>query len=216
MRQITPILKKKNRCRQILILSVCILTLISCNKFDSLPDKIKATYSLAIPIVDTTVSLGDFADIKSYGKLLESIDIPEGDTIEMGEQAYPFYIGDYSSSQEIEWVEPKIIIVDSTNSTDLPSGTKINIKIYTKNASQNVYFWLRENYPITWLKERIIVPETPQQITNIEQFRSARTIYLNTSIIYPTKVSGRQIVSNKVHIKFSIKFAIKTDLKVNV
>jgi hypothetical protein len=213
MRQITPILKKKNRCRQILILSVCILTMTSCYKLDSLPDKIKASYSLAIPIVDTTVSVGDFADIQSYYTLLEDSEIPEGTPIKMGEQAYPFYIGDYSSSQEIEWVEPHIII----KSTDLPSGTKVNIRIYIKNESdEKVYFWLSPDYSVTLANTELKVPEISQQITNIEQFRSARTVYLDTSIIYPAKVSGAEIVSHKVNIKLAIKFALKTDIKVNI
>jgi hypothetical protein len=212
MRQIIPI-SKKNKCRQILILSVCILTLTSCYEFDSLPDKMKANYSLAIPIVDTTVAMGDFADIKSYYALLEGVEIPEGRPINMGEQAYPFYIGDYSPSQEIEWVEPHLII----DTTDLPAGTKVNIRIYTKDESEEkVYFWLSPEYSITLANTPIKVPEAPQQITNIEQFRSARTVYLDTSITYPAAVSGAEIVNHKVHIKFAIKFAIKTDLKINV
>ncbi|MDR2383099.1 MAG: hypothetical protein LBD76_04345 [Prevotellaceae bacterium] len=212
MEQVTPILKK-NRCRQILILSVCALTLSSCYDFDSLPDKIKTTYTLAIPIVDTTVSVGDFATIKNYLALLDNIDIPENTPINMGEQAYPFYIGDYSSSQEIEWLEPQLILEPK----DLPSGIKINIKIYTKNGTnEKVYFWLPDNHPVTLENTSVKLPETPQRITNIEQFRSARNIYLDISITYPAAVSSTQIVTDKINFKLGIKFAIKTDLKINL
>jgi hypothetical protein len=212
MTQITPI-SKKNRRRQILILCGCLLALISCYDVDTLPDKIKSSYSFAIPIVDSTVSIGDFASLANYGALLEQVEIPEGTPIHMGEQEYPFYIGDYSPSQEIEWVEPHIII----DTKDLPSGTVVNIRIYIKNDyGEKVYFWLSENHSITLISTPVKVPETPQVITNIEQFRNARQIFLDTYLTYPATVSGAQIVNDKVNIKFAIKFAIKTDLKITL
>jgi hypothetical protein len=212
MRHITPI-SKKNRCRQILILSVCILILTSCHEFDSLPNKINTNYSLAFPVVvDTTILVGDFAGKGIYNNLIGMIEIPAGDTVKIGEQAYSFYIGDYFSSQEIEWVEPRMIL-DSTN---LPSGTIINLGIYTENESKKDHFWLPKDYPITLGDKKIIVPETPKRIENIEQFRSSRIIYVNTSIVYPTAMSGEQIVNNKLKITLAIKFAIKPDLKVNI
>ncbi|MDR0726118.1 MAG: hypothetical protein LBF59_08970 [Prevotellaceae bacterium] len=178
-----------------------------------MPDKIKSNYTLAIPIVDTTVSVGYFVDIQYYSTLLEAIQIPEDTPIDMGEQSYPFYIGDYSASQEIEWVEPHLII----DTKDLPSGTKVNIRIYTKNEYKDkVFFWLPSDYSVTLTDMPLKVPDTPNRITNIEQFRSAKNVYLDVSLTYPTAVSGAEIVNDELNIKFAIKFAIKTDLKLNI
>jgi hypothetical protein len=165
--------------------------------------------------VDTTVSLGDFASLAHYGALLEQIEISGGTPIQMGEQEYPFYIGDYSSSQIIEWVEPLIII----DPKDLPSGTEININIYTKNDyGEKSYFWLSENHSVILASTPVQVPkpETPQVITNIEQFRNARKVFLDTYLTFNETVSGAQIMNYKVNIKFAIKFAITTDLKIKI
>jgi hypothetical protein len=163
--------------------------------------------------MDTTVSIGDFVSFAEFEQLLEMVEIPEGMPIHMGEQSYPFYIGEYSSSQTVEWLEPQLII----DPKDLPSGTKINIRIYTKNDyKEKVYFWLPNDYSITLANTPVKVPESPQAITNIDQFRNATAIFLDTDIIYPTAVSGIQIVTDKINIKFAIKFALKTDLKITL
>jgi hypothetical protein len=178
-----------------------------------LPDKIKTDYTLAIPIIDTTISLGDFATIARYEQLIETIEIPAETPINMGEQSYPFYIGEYSPSQTIEWLEPQLII----DTKDLPSGTKINIKIYTKDEfGRRSYFWLSDDYSITLTHMPVKVPETPQTIKNIDQFRDATSVFLDIDLIYPTAVTGSQIVDAEINIKFAIKFAIKTDLKVKL
>ncbi|MDR2774041.1 MAG: hypothetical protein LBC19_04735, partial [Tannerella sp.] len=126
---------------------------------------------------------------------------------------YPFYIGDYSSSQEIARLEPQLII----DTEDLPSGTEINLKIYIKDDFENrVYFWLPYDYSVTLVNMPVIVPENPQIIENIESFRSARKVFLDITITYPTEVSSTQIMNDSINIKFAIKFAMKTDLKINI
>ncbi|MDR1593887.1 MAG: hypothetical protein LBS43_05310 [Prevotellaceae bacterium] len=212
MKQITPMSKKK-RCRQILILSICAITLTSCYDIDSLPDRIQSGYELAIPITDTTLSIGEFTSLRYYENFWDQLEIPEGTPIEMGEQSYPFYIGDYSSSQKIEWIEPHFFI----ESKDFPSGTKINIKVYTKNDyEEKTFFWLPENFTVDLTDTQVRVPETPSKITNVEQFRSARRVYLDLAIIYPVKVTGLQISTNRVNLKFGIRFAIQTNLTINL
>jgi hypothetical protein len=180
-----------------------------------LPDKVNANYTLAIPIIDTTVSLGDFVEIRQYYSILDIFEIPANTPVNMGEQAYPFYIGEYSPSQEIEWIEPQIIIENK----DLPSGTKINIRIFTKNDyGDRIYFWLPSDYTVTLSNTLVKVPETPQKIEkeDINKFRSAKNIYLDTYITYLATMSGTEIVNHKLNIKFAVKFAIKTDLKLNL
>jgi hypothetical protein len=180
-----------------------------------LPDKIKTDYTLAIPIIDTTISLGDFSEIQQYYSILDIFEVPANTPVNMGEQAYPFYIGEYSSSQEIEWIEPQIIIENK----DLPSGTIVNIRICTKNDDdERIYFWLPSDYTVTLSNTLVKVPETPQKIEkeDINKFRSAKNIYLDTYITYPATMSGTEIVNQKVNIKFAVKFAIKTDLKINL
>jgi hypothetical protein len=204
MKQITPI-SMKDRCRQILILCVCAFSLTSCFDIESLPDKVKSDYEFAIPVVDTTVALGDFASFKQY-ELLLGQDIPAETPIRMGEQEYPFYIGDYSDSQEIDWVELLIII----DPKDLPSTTKVDVKIYTRNDSgEKSYDLVSDVIPLgqTYLKK----------IEGIEEkFRDAREVFLDTSLTFTDAVSGAQIMNYKVNIKFAIKFAITTDLKIKI
>jgi hypothetical protein len=215
MKHITPI-SKKNRYRQILTLCICLCALTSCYEFESLPDKIKSDYSFAIPLIDTTVRLGDFAYFLYHdipGINIPEVNIPEGTPIRMGELAYPFYIGDYSSSQEIARLEPQLII----DTEDLPSGTEINLKIYTKDDFENrVYFWLPDDYSISLVNTPVKVPEDTQRITNIEKFRSARKVFLDITITYPTAVSSTQILNDRINIKFAIKFSLTTDLKINL
>jgi hypothetical protein len=212
MRQMISISKKK-RCRQILILCLCTLNLTSCYDFDTLPDRIKSNYEFAIPVIDTTVKIGDFESLAYYDEIPDELDIPEGTVIGMGEQEYPFYIGDYSPTQEIEWLEPQLII----DSKDFPPGTEANIRIYTKNdRGEKTYFWLSEDYSITLGNTSIKVPDIPNRINDIEKFRNAQTIFLDVFIVYPVKVLLAQIADDKVNIKFGIRFAIKTDLTINL
>jgi hypothetical protein len=156
--------------------------------------------------MDMTISVADFSSITNYTQLLETIEIPEGTPINMGERSYPFYIGEYSSSQTIEWLEPRLII----DTKDLPSNTTINIKIYTKNdLGEHSYFWLPNNYSITLVNTPVKVIET---ITNIDQFRNARTVFIDVDITYPTDVTVSQIINDKINIKFAIRFALKINL----
>jgi hypothetical protein len=179
-----------------------------------LPDKVKSGYEFAIPITDTTLSISNFTDIRYYEGFLEMLDIPAGTPIVMGEQSYPFYIGDYSPSQEIEWIEPHFII----ETKDFPAGTKINIMVYSKNdAGAKTYFWLDEDYSIELKSSTPVrVPETSTKMTNITQFRDIRRVYLDIAITYPVKVTGSQIATDRVNLKFGIKFAIKTNLTISL
>jgi hypothetical protein len=212
MKHITPI-SKKNKHRQILILFACLFVVTSCNDIESLPDKIKSDYEFAIPIMDTTVSVGNFVDFNYSPELLDTVKLPEGKEIRMGEQEYPFYIGDYSSSQEITWLEPQITIATK----DFPSGTKVNIRIYTKDDSEGKsYFWLPENYSITMENTQVKVPETPAKINEIERFRHSRKVFIDVCITYPTAMLAAQIANDRVNIKFGIRFALKTDLHINL
>jgi hypothetical protein len=160
--------------------------------------------------MDTTFSISDFADIYYY---LGMLNIPEGTTLEMGEQSCPFYIGDYSSSQEIEWIEPHFII--ETNS--FPAGTTMSINVYSKNDfGTRIYFWLKEDYPVQLNSTPVRVPDASTKLTNIDQFRDVRQIYFDVAITYPENITVDKIMSHKVNLKFSIKFAMKTNLKTNL
>jgi hypothetical protein len=141
--------------------------------------------------------------------------LPEKLSIEMGEQRHGLSIDDYSPSQGIEWIEPKLIIT----AKNFPSGTNVGIKIYTKNANkEKQYFWLPEDYSISLVNEEITVPESPEnkRIVDIEQLRQSRDIYLNIIITFPAAKSGKDIANYEVNVKFSIKLAIKTELKLNL
>jgi hypothetical protein len=209
MKQVTP-MSQKNRCKQILILWMSLFALTSCN-IEPLPDKIKSDHLFAIPIVDTTVLVSSFADFPNYGQLLEQIKIPAGTPIHMGAQEYPFYIGDYASSQEIEWIEPHLII----DTKDLPSGTEINIRIYTQNEyREKLYFWLPADYSVTLVNTPLNVPENPQRIRDIEQIRNARKVFLDTYFTFPETVSATEIMNDIVNIKFAMQLAIKTNLRI--
>jgi hypothetical protein len=188
-------------------------TLTSCYDFDTLPDRIKSDYDFAIPVIDTTVRVCDFVDFLSYTEISETFTLPKGTPIRMGEYAYPFYIGDYSSTQEIEWLEPQIVILPKY----FPSGTEANIRIYTKDSDgKKIYFWLDENHSVTLLNTSVRVPETPTIIKEIDRFRTARKVYLDVVLTYPDEVTVSQVKDNMVDIKFSIRFAIKTDLTIKL
>jgi hypothetical protein len=164
-------------------------------------------------LIDTTVKVGDFADFVYYGVIPDTLTVPRETSISMGEHEYPFFIGDYSSSQEIEWLEPQIII----DTKDFPSGTVINIRIYTKNDNgEKIYFWLPENHSVTLVNTPVKVPDAPTRIKEISQFRTAQKVYLDVLITYPTEVPVTQIINDRVNIKFGIKFAIKTDLTIKL
>jgi hypothetical protein len=198
----------KNRCRQILILCTCMFILTSCYDIDSLPDRITSDYSIAIPLVDTTVFVRDFADIGYYRLEQDTITIPANTRIHMGEQEYPFYIGNYSGSQEIAWIELLILI----NSDDLPANTIISVDIYTKNSFDLPYYLLSKDISLgeSYSHPRIEKP------TIDSYFRDARKIFLNTSLTFNDAVSVAQIMAYKVNVKFSIRFAMKTHLKITV
>jgi hypothetical protein len=229
MKQITPI-SKKNKHRPILILSVCLLALTSCSGFEPLPERIKSDCEFAIPIMDTTVVTGDFASFNITGEFpnipelpdtfnlpkdtVINIKIKKGEAIKMGELEYPFYIGDYAMSQEIEWIDPHLII----STKDFPSGTTLNIRIYTKDKFKNKsYFWLPEDYTVTLTDyEPVRVPESPSKIQDTERFRNARKVFVDVWITYPEEMSLEQIIDDRVNIKFAIRFVIKTDLQVKI
>jgi hypothetical protein len=212
MKHITTI-SMKNRCKQILILCVCAFSLISCYDVDPLPDRIRSGYSFAIPLVDTTVSVGDFASFTQYEELLGQDSIPANTLIQMGEQDYPFYIGDYSSSQTIKWVEPHINITPE----DLPSGTKVNIRIYIKkDTDEQSYFWLPADYSVSLTNTSIKVPESPQRIENISEFRDARKVFLDMYLTFPEKEPVVKIIKYKVNVKFAIQFAMETNLSITL
>ncbi|MDR0385742.1 MAG: hypothetical protein LBH60_06670 [Prevotellaceae bacterium] len=211
MKYITPI-SERYKHRRILTLFLCLSALISCSKFESLPDRIKSDYEFAIPITDTTVAAENFEGIKDF-ESLDMVDLPQGTPLIMGEIEYPFYIGDYSSSQEIKWLEPQIVV----SPTGFPAGAEMNIKIYAKGSNgTNIYFWLPENYSITLANTSVKIPETPIRLNEIAQFRDVRKIYIDVSVIYPEDIRGPQIAAHKMNIKLGIKFAIKTDLSVNL
>jgi hypothetical protein len=216
MKHVTPVLKDSKH-RQILIICFCIFTLSSCYKFEPLPDRIKSTYEFAVPIIDTTVSIEEFASVRYYMKYysdyMDKFEIPEGTPIRMGEECYPFYIGDYAPSQEVEWLEPQLII----DSKDFPAGTTVNIMIYTNNDYDiKTFFWLPENYSITLSGSPVRIPETPKRIEDVQLFRSARRVCLDIIITYPSAMTGTEIANNRINIKLGIKYAIKTDLSIKL
>jgi hypothetical protein len=213
MKQIISFLKKDIN-RQILILScVCLFVMNSCYEFEALPDRLKSDYEIAIPVIDTTVSIGDFVSFPLPDDLLDQITIPEGTPIDMGELEYPFFIGEYSPSQKLKWIEPLMII----DTKDLPSGTVVNLQIYTKDDDEReVYFWLPADYTVTTGNAPIKIPDTPGKIPNIEQLRYSTKIFLDASITYPTAVSASRVIQDRVNIKFAIKFEIETDLSINL
>jgi hypothetical protein len=190
-------------------------TLTSCYDFDPLPDRIKSDYEFAIPIIDTTIRVGDFIDFVNFSypdEILDTLTLPKETPIRMGEYSYPFYIGDHSS-QEIKWLEPQIIIA----AKNFPAGTIANIRIYTKDDNkEKTYFWLPENHSISLVNTSVRVPETPTVIEEIDPFRTVRKVYLDIFFTYLDKVFVSQIKDNQVNIKFGIRFAIKTDLTIKL
>jgi hypothetical protein len=206
MKQIVNILKKN---KQILFSCICLFTLGSCYKIEPLPDRIKSDYEFAIPIIDTTITVKDFIPIKYLSDY--QAEVPEGIPINTPEMSYPFYIGDYVASQEVQWIEPHIII----DAKDFPANTTLNISIYTvEDYITKYYFW--QNHPVTQASTPVKIPEDPNRITDIEPFRSSRKVYMNMSVIYPKSMSVSDILQDKLNIKFSIKFAIKTDLAIKL
>jgi hypothetical protein len=164
-----------------------------------LPDKITSDYSIAVPLVDTTVLLSDFASFKQY-ELLLGQDILAEDTIHMGAQGYPFHIN-YSDSLDIKSAELRIII----NPIDLPSSTKVIINIfYTGDQSNNLlYKEIPLGVPYLYTIEK----------NAIDDFRKyARGIFLDSYLVFNETISGAQIMKYKVNIKF----AIKTDLTITL
>ncbi|MDR1338928.1 MAG: hypothetical protein LBK58_02565 [Prevotellaceae bacterium] len=212
MKQINSFLKKKIN-RLILISSVCLFVMNSCYEFEELPNRIRSDYELAIPVIDTTVSIGDFVSFPLPDALPDLTTIPERTPIGMGELEFPFFIGEYSSSQKLKWIEPSIII----ETKDLPSGTVINIKIYTKDDDGGeIYFWLPSDHTVTIGSGSIKIPETPNRITNVDQFRYSKKIFLDASITYPTATPVSKVIKDRVNIKFAIKFEIEADLSINL
>jgi hypothetical protein len=185
-----------------------------------LPDKVNANYTLAIPVVDTTLSIKEFVTLEYPYLKLDSFKIPEGDSIQMGEQRHHVDIDDYTPSRGIEWIEPQMII-DPEN---FPEGTKVGIKIYTKRAyGEKEYFWLNENYSFEFKPESsfTVVPDRenpPIRIDEdkIKQLRQTQYVYLNIIIKYPSAISGAQIANHRVNVKFGLKLSINTDLKLNL
>jgi hypothetical protein len=216
MKRVTPISKKS---RQILILCVCFFTLVSCYEFDPLPDKIKSKGEYAIPLIDTTISVEQFTSISYGGEMWNMIEIPEGRPLNMGEFSFPFYIGDYASSQTIEWIEPQMII----DSKDLLPGTILQMNIYIKNDNgTKSYFWLSPEESTVTLKELedmpVKIPNPVDKVTgtDLEKVRNARKIFMDLSIKYPTSMLVETILTHKINIKMSMKFAIETDLSINL
>jgi hypothetical protein len=210
MRQVIAFLEK-NKNKHISILCICLFTLTSCYEFDPLPNKIRSNYELAIPIMDTTIVIGDFESFANYNDIWNT-EIPEGTFIDMGELSFPFYLGYYAHSDIIEWIESQIII----DTKSFPSSTKIYLKIYIKTDNgEKLHFGLPENYPITLENSQVKVP-MERMIEEIEQFRYAKRIFFNASIEYPVATSVSSISTAKMNIKFAIKFAIKTNLTVSL
>jgi hypothetical protein len=195
------------------------LVLTSCYKIDPLPDRIKSDYEFAIPIVDTVVTMENVLrnqyhinDTAAIPEWVTAILIPEGETTKLGEITYPFYIGEYASSQEVKWLEPRIIL----NAKNFPSGAVANIQIYTKQNDSIHYFWLDKDHSVTLTNTTITIPETPINLTNIEDFRYSRSIYMNVFISYPEQLSMSDILSATMSFKLAIKFGIKTDLTIKL
>ncbi|MDR3246276.1 MAG: hypothetical protein LBT50_07570 [Prevotellaceae bacterium] len=213
MKQTGYYILKTNTNGLSLFLVICLLALSSCYKADPLPKKFASDYQFAIPIIDTTVELGDFVDFALIPGLLDDYEIAEGREINMGELSFPFYLGDFGESQDIKWLEPQIIL----DTKDLPDGTTANIKIYTKeDGGGKYYFWLPENYSITATNVLIKIPESPVSITNIAQFRSSKEVFLDVAIKYPTSVLASKVVKDKINIRFGMKFEIKANLEIKL
>jgi hypothetical protein len=172
---------------------------------------VQSDHEFAIPLVDTTVKIGDFVTFPY--PIDTPIEIPEGTAIRMGELSYPFFIGDYASSQEMKWLEPRMIL--ETN--DFPSGTVVQLKIYIKrDDGTKYYFWLSDDYSVTLTNTSVKIPDTPDKITDISQFRSAKRVFIDVSITYPVSQLASEILHDKISIKFAIKFEIKTDLRIKL
>jgi hypothetical protein len=184
----------------------------SCYKFEPLPSRIKSTHELAIAIIDTTVSIGNFVTFTLPEELLDTIMIPEQTPIDMGELEYPFFIGDYSPSQTIEWIDPFLIL----ETKDLPSGTIVKIEIYIKDGNdRKIYFWLPENNAVTIAGAPVRIPDKPTSpLTNLESFRYATSIFFNISVQYPAATPIGKVINDRLNIKLGIKFKIETDLAI--
>lgn len=212
MKQTASYILKISTIGQLLFL-FCLFFLSSCYEADPLPKRFTSDYQFAVPVIDTTVELGDFVDFVVRSNLPVDYEIPEGKEINMGELSFPFYLGDFGESQDIKWLEPQIIL----NTKDLPAGTTANIKIYTKeDDGEKYYFWLPENYSVTATNVPIKVPESPVSITNIAQFRSSKEVFLDVALKYPTSVFASKVIKDKINIRFGMKFEIKADLEIKL
>jgi hypothetical protein len=189
-------------------------SLTSCYEFSPLPERITSYYEIAIPMMDTTVLVGDFVYVKESS--LEK-DIPEGFPINMGEISYPFYIGDFGEAQTIKWIEPQITVL----SKDLPAGTIATVYIYLKyEDGSRKYFWEPEftekGYPVTVTNTPTKVPDVLKRLTNIPDFRDNREIFLNLTLTYPAPVKASTALQHSLSCKLGIKFGMDANFKIDL
>jgi hypothetical protein len=78
----------------------------SSRDFETFPDRIKSGHELAFPMINTTVSIDNFAASTVPNTIFDLIVFPKRISVISNQIEYPFFIGEYSLSQRIKWLEP--------------------------------------------------------------------------------------------------------------
>jgi hypothetical protein len=185
-----------------------------------LPNKLRSNSELAIPIIDTTVSIGDFVSFVLPDELKTVINIPAETPVNMGELEYPFFIGDYSPTQIISDIQLFMIVDTIANlpagAANLPAGTTINLKIYIRDEfGRKIYFWIPENKTIKIENAPIRVSDDkPVQLS--EELRASKKVFFDISLTYPSEISVAEAIRGRINIKFAMRFKIETNLIISL
>jgi hypothetical protein len=165
---------------------------------------------LSIPLVDTTIEVKNFQEIKNSP---EYIEIPADMPLAMNELSFPFYLGNFASTQEVEWIIPQII-ADTKN---LPADTRIELNVYVKANGEKHYFWIPESTPVATNSGYVTIPDQPVKVpVTDEKLRSANSVFMILVISFPEKKKVSELLSYKVNVKFAITIKLKTDLAVKL
>ena len=189
--------------RLLLFLLLC-FCLNSCFKAASLPEEYVSAYEFVFPLMDTTINVADFRDIKG---LSDSYEIQKDLPIDMGAISCLFFLNQLDKLGQIEWLEPHII----ADIRGLPVGTKINLQIYTLSENGRNYFWLPQDYEFAVGSSKSRIPETPTRITLDANTMSAERMYIDASFSFSENISVAQLAAGRINMKIGVKLKLQTN-----
>lgn len=197
-----------------LFLLLCMFSLVSCYKADPLPERLKTEYELAIPIIDTIVSVGDFIDIDTSSIPPNLLSIPAGTPIHLGEMKFPFYLGDFANTQIVEWIEPKFLLhVGATKATG--EILSANLQLYTKQGSVKNFFWLPDYYWVQLGYDPVTVPENPARI-DAQQISSATEVFFDLNVKFPRAVYASEVLTTRVRIQLGVIIKLNGEVGIDL